>query len=482
MAEHFHIWRKTTYLYFWILVILSIKGRTVTLSTQNRALGLYERLFHNEYQAAIIPLCSDVDKVKVRVDMALRELVELHEKHQLIRLKIWMRLKWNDCTLRWNSTEFNGIESITMPYGNVWIPDITLYEGSSDEANMPGKDEYYARVDSDGTVTYNFPSIITASCQIDVTFFPYDRQNCSLTFGSWIHDGNLIDLELVNPYADTEKFVHHNEWNLEFVPAFKHVLYYNCCPEPYPDVTYYVSLSRFPKFYLLTVFVPCVIISILSILGFVLPPVSGDKISLQITVLLSIVVFLLLVQDKLPSSSDTFPHLGVFFMTAMCLTSLSCVMSGIIMYIYYRDITGRKIPVCIRVFFLKYMRRILCVKLKPGSGSMYEMENDVIVKNIQTLDGKQLQNGDCTKLHRGRHSIKRESVVITSKHDIPSFHEPEAESGPKHAGNSIKHYVTNEWELLAYVLDRLFMIVYILLTSINVFSYLFIMRNELHRF
>ena len=40
-----------------------------------------------------------------------------------------------------------------------------------------------AKVRSDGHVIWNPPAIFRSSCQIDVTYFPFDSQNCHLKFG-----------------------------------------------------------------------------------------------------------------------------------------------------------------------------------------------------------------------------------------------------------------------------------------------------------
>lgn len=44
--------------------------------------------------------------------------------------------------------------------------------------------------------------------------------------------------------------------------------------------------------------------------GFLLPPESGEKVSLEVTVLLSQAVFLLVISDFLPPSADNFPIIG----------------------------------------------------------------------------------------------------------------------------------------------------------------------------
>lgn len=72
-------------------------------------------------------------------------------------------------------------------------------------------------------------------------------------------------------------------------------------------------MKRKPKFYVLTIIFPCTLVLALAALGFILPADSGEKVSLEVTVLLSLSVFLLLVSDKLPASAETFPIIGGFY-------------------------------------------------------------------------------------------------------------------------------------------------------------------------
>lgn len=64
------------------------------------------------------------------------------------------------------------------------------------------------------------------------------------------------------------------------VPAKRNELYYDCCKEPYPDVTYTVTMRRRTLYYGLNLLIPCVLISGLALLVFLLPADSGEKISL----------------------------------------------------------------------------------------------------------------------------------------------------------------------------------------------------------
>lgn len=64
------------------------------------------------------------------------------------------------------------------------------------------------------------------------------------------------------------------------VPAAKNVLWYSCCPAPYVDITFTVHIKRRTMYYLFNLIIPCVLISSMTMLGFTLPPESGEKLTL----------------------------------------------------------------------------------------------------------------------------------------------------------------------------------------------------------
>jgi len=46
-----------------------------------------------------------------------------------------------------------------------------------------------AMVRHDGNVFWPPPAKLRSSCKIDITYFPFDDQFCSMKFGSWTYDG-----------------------------------------------------------------------------------------------------------------------------------------------------------------------------------------------------------------------------------------------------------------------------------------------------
>ena len=95
-----------------------------------------------------------------------------------------------------------------------------------------------------GSCTYIPPGIFKSTCQIDITWFPFDDQNCDMKFGSWTYDGSKVRMiflfyKLLNAFsiqlnltlksdsgADVSTFVMNGEWDLlgEFRRAQKYHL------------------------------------------------------------------------------------------------------------------------------------------------------------------------------------------------------------------------------------------------------------------
>ena len=56
--------------------------------------------------------------------------------------------------------------------------------------------------------------------------------------------------------------------------------FYECCTEPYPDLKFYLRMRRRTLYYGFNLIVPSLLISLMTLLGFTLPPDAGEKITL----------------------------------------------------------------------------------------------------------------------------------------------------------------------------------------------------------
>jgi len=65
------------------------------------------------------------------------------------------------------------------------------------------------------------------------------------------------------------------------MPLKRRVYTYECCDEPYIDITYTIHVRRRALYYTFNLIIPCALISVLLLFAFLLPPESGQKISLS---------------------------------------------------------------------------------------------------------------------------------------------------------------------------------------------------------
>ena len=64
------------------------------------------------------------------------------------------------------------------------------------------------------------------------------------------------------------------------MPGKRNNIVYECCPEPYVDITFTINMRRRTLYYFFNLIVPCVLISSMALLGFTLPPDAGEKLTL----------------------------------------------------------------------------------------------------------------------------------------------------------------------------------------------------------
>lgn len=122
-----------------------------------------------------------------------------------------------------------------------------------------------------------------------------------------------VDMTNRSTEVDLSNYVENGEWEVIEVRIERNVVYYACCKEPFPDVTFLIHIRRRLLYYMYNVIFPCVMMSALTVLVFILPPDSGEKLTMGITVLLAFSVFLLRMAEDLPETSEFIPLLSKCF-------------------------------------------------------------------------------------------------------------------------------------------------------------------------
>uniref|UniRef100_A0A8C6RYY9 Cholinergic receptor nicotinic alpha 2 subunit n=1 Tax=Nannospalax galili TaxID=1026970 RepID=A0A8C6RYY9_NANGA len=344
-------------LLFWSFLCLF---RQQMLARQGSHIQAEDRLFKHlfgGYNRWARPVPNTSDVVIVRFGLSIAQLIDVDEKNQMMTTNVWLKQEWSDYKLRWNPADFGNITSLRVPSEMIWIPDIVLYNNADGEFAVTHMTK--AHLFFTGTVHWVPPAIYKSSCSIDVTFFPFDQQNCKMKFGSWTYDKAKIDLEQMEQMVDLKDYWESGEWAIVNATGTYNSKKYDCCAEIYPDVTYYFVIRRLPLFYTINLIIPCVLISCLTVLVFYLPSECGEKITLCISVLLSLTVFLLLITEIIPSTSLVIPLIGEYLLFTMIFVTLSIVITVFVLNVHHRSPSTHNMPHWVRVALLGHVPRWL---------------------------------------------------------------------------------------------------------------------------
>ena len=116
-------------------------------------------------------------------------------------------------------------------------------------------------INHNGSCQWYAPTEVKTVCKIDITYFPFDQQRCIMVFGSWTYTSSSLNLKLARKEVDLSGYILNGEWDLVSAEAVRNVVKYSCCPDPFIDITYNLTLRRRVTFYLNNLIFPCTILA-----------------------------------------------------------------------------------------------------------------------------------------------------------------------------------------------------------------------------
>ncbi|KTF95515.1 hypothetical protein cypCar_00004298 [Cyprinus carpio] len=118
------------------------------------------------------------------ISFTLYAILGVNEKAQILTTFLWLRLYWFHEFLIWDPEACDGITKISLPVNDLWTPDIIVYEFVDDDVSQACP---YVYVNHTGHIRYDRMLRLVSACNLQIFSFPFDIQNCSFTFGSYMH-------------------------------------------------------------------------------------------------------------------------------------------------------------------------------------------------------------------------------------------------------------------------------------------------------
>ncbi|XP_062617358.1 neuronal acetylcholine receptor subunit alpha-9-like [Saccostrea cucullata] len=155
-----------------------------------------------------------------------------------LKSDVWVTMRWQDPRLVWNPSNYFGLTSFSIGSDKVWTPDVVLYNGVGDiqKADLSRR----IVVNNNGMILWLFPAQLESTC---VTGNKQGENICRLKFGSWTYNGLQLNLTHSDKQLGMSNYYPNPDWEITSTNSMRNVMRYQCCPEPYLDVSYQVSFK-----------------------------------------------------------------------------------------------------------------------------------------------------------------------------------------------------------------------------------------------
>ncbi|KAK5848586.1 hypothetical protein PBY51_006186 [Eleginops maclovinus] len=446
--------------------------------------SLMVKLFTN-YNLKVRPALRPEDRVVVRVGLVLSSLVGLNMKNEEMSTVVVMNLEWTDYRLHWKPEEHDGIEVMRIPSGKVWLPDMVLFNNNDGVFQVAL--HVHVQAYHNGRVTWTPPALYCSSCGVKVKYFPFDWQNCTMQFRSYTYDSTEIEVQYaldlkgkeIREIQLDEAYTEGGEWQIIHKQCRK-----NMNDDQYEDMTFYLILERKPLYYVLNIILPCILITIIAIFNFYLPPDAGEKMGLSINVLLTLTVFLLLLADKIPETSLGVPIIVNYIMFTMILVTFSVILSVVVLNLHHRSPNTHSMPMWVRMIFIHILPPVLCM-LRPKVETPLSLKTmprreKRIVTISKVADEYFIRKPDSSILFPKPHRYNPEGMVTDMRKfiDGPSTYlslpeelktAMDAITYIAEALQAEKDYeaLKEDWQYVAMVVDRMFLWIFVIITTIG---------------
>lgn len=187
---------------------------------------------------------------------------------------------------------------------------------------------------------------------------------------------------------------------------------------------------------------------------FFLPPDSGERIGVVVTVLLVFALYLEIIGHMLPKSSNAAPALAQFYRFVMIESACTLISTCFVLYIHFKG-TGRnvrRVPYIIRLIFIKYFGSLFCLYLTKSEKLCRALLRHDILNNALSV----INTGDNTKKTKHNEATEVSSILDELRIITTAIQDEKREAE-----------VLGEWKFLAKIFDRIFFVIFLIIFVVS---------------
>jgi len=317
-----------------ILLLLCLVNLCCCISIKQRETKIYDGIL-NGYDKRVRPdgLNETDGPTVVTANMYLRSFEDVNDVKMEYRVQITLRQKWNDPRLKYHhkltKAESEKIKFLTSTSSaDIWTPDTFFRNKKDGRSHHILAPNLYVRIFPNGDVLYSVRLTLTLFCPMDLRLYPFDSQECRLQLASYAWHNAYIDYnwKSSDPVQVTRS-LHLPRFSLrKFKSGHCDVLtstgHYSCIEASF-------FLQRESSYYIMTIYVPSVMLVTVSWLSFWLDPSQVlAKLFMGVSTLLTMSVQTASINRSLPpvaytKAIDTWTGVCVMFLFVALVQSVA---------------------------------------------------------------------------------------------------------------------------------------------------------------
>lgn len=342
------------------------------------------------YSMYVRPVNNTLEAIVVTFHMNLRQVIQINERAQTLTAQVDFTIEWGNAQLKWDPKKWGGVETLYSTKEQVWVPALTILNNAHEKAPEPHKGTDQVILEYTGSNKWYPIVTITVSFTNNIRYFPFDLQKCVFVFESWILDESKLRIKAASYSQVSQYYVPSPEWNIQKTEKSIHKKIYPEEINAYYQIHFSYYFLRKPNYYVITLILPCILLLLIILFSHFLPPGSGERMGVVITILLAFAVFLEAVSASMPPNSDSTSVLSMFYLITMTLCALSFLATCIVLTVSYHDSKTTYPPTWVRKYILRTITK-----------TTSQLQNDVEIGNCVTMynvtPATKHQNGDLRK-------------------------------------------------------------------------------------
>ncbi|CAF1466835.1 unnamed protein product [Adineta ricciae] len=364
-------------------------------------------------------VCPEKGITKVYTNLIVLQIESVDEKAQVVTSNVQLVCSWCDPYMSWNISRYN-ITALSVSSDYLWTPNVVLVN-SADEKFSRNREHYALILRHDGYVRFMFQDLWKTICKVRLTYFPFDQQHCSIIIRSGGHDSHSIKFIQRRP-IERHSFI-RGEW--ELIHSYMKITE-ECVSDfnqaNYSIVHFALILRRTQLYYIVKIILPFALVSFVTLFTFLLPPETGEKLTLNVTILLSLVIYLQLISEYIPKADDETPILTLFCNANFGLVFISCIMTVYVLYLHHRPsiayVAG--VPFYMKLILLDYLSPIILGKRNLTVKSQKIIRKSADIKVLRRLSNIEKSIRSIFSM-RSSAQLANHQVILFSTLNVISF-------------------------------------------------------------